>query len=272
MARPDFRPDGPPESSPRLQELAAAGLLKARPWDVIGVALAAPMLVWGLLGWFGTVGDSGGGVPGFSTGAGAVGIGLVLVAAALTLNQVVSGRAHTSSAPPVAVLISGIAVLLILGGMLAKQDSATIESGSVAGLLTAITQCAVLVVGWVKGSRKVVNAARVAELQARQQTADELAARRGQPNAFPQGPPPAGYPLTGTYPPPNYPPPNYPPPNYPPPNYAPPTYPRGTYPQGAVPPAYPQNAYPQNAYPPNGTPSTSPPPNSPGYPPQRRPG
>ena len=61
--------------------MAAGALIRARPWDVIGAGLAVPMVLWGFLGWFGTVGDAAGGQPGFFSGTGAAGIGLVLAAA-----------------------------------------------------------------------------------------------------------------------------------------------------------------------------------------------
>ena len=48
----------------QLDQLPAGAVVRARPWDVVGAALAAPMVLWGFLGWFGTVGDSGGGTSG----------------------------------------------------------------------------------------------------------------------------------------------------------------------------------------------------------------
>ncbi|MCW2493548.1 MAG: hypothetical protein JWN47_2912 [Frankiales bacterium] len=210
----------------RLDQLAGAALVRARPWDVIGAALAGPMLLWGFFGWFGTVGDAGGGVPGFFGGTGAAGISLVLAASALTLNLVLAGKAHTNSAPPVAVLLAGSAVIVILGGLVAKPDSSTIGAGAVAGLLTAISQATTLTIGWVKGSGKAVKAARVAALVAQQGAADQAGARRA---ARPQYGP-GGYPQT---------------------QYPSATYPQAQYPQAQYPQAqYPQGEYPQQQYPP----------------------
>jgi hypothetical protein len=204
-----------------LDDVAGAALIKARPWDVVGAAVGALMLVWGLLGWFGTVGDSGSGVPGFYSGPGAAGIGLVLAASALATNQILAGRAHTSAAPPVSVLLAGAASIVILGGMLAKPGSTTIQAGSVAGLMTALTQVLCLTVGWVKGSGKAVKAAKVAAWQAQQAAAERataLPAMRSTPqygsgiSGYPPPAPPyyptgAYPPVPGTYPPPiGYPP------------------------------------------------------------------
>jgi hypothetical protein len=233
----------------RLDQLAGAALVRARPWDVIGAALGGPMLLWGFFGWFGTVGDTGGGVPGFFGGTGAAGISLVLAASALTLNLVLAGKAHTNSAPPVAVLLAGSAAIVILGGLVAKPDSATIGAGAVAGLLTAISQATTLTVGWVKGSGKAVNAARVAALVAQQDAADQAGAGRA---ARPQYGP-GGYPQT-QYPSPQYPAPQYPQGQYPQGQYPPSQYPQGQYPpsqypQGQYPPSqYPQAQYPQGEY------------------------
>jgi hypothetical protein len=250
-------------------QLAGAALVKARPWDVIGAALGVPMLLWGLLGWFGTVGDASGGTAGFFSGTGAAGIALVLAAAALTAHQVLSGRAHTNIAPPVAVLLAGAAAVMILGGLLAKPDSTTIEAGAIAGLLTALSQGATLTVGWIKGSGKAVRAARMAAWTADQQAADVAAAARAaqpavaipgqqgypppgfygypgpvaQPSRYPQQqgyPLPQGYPQQQGYPPPPPAAGSYPPPppaggSYPPPppaagSYPPPPPAAGSYP------------------------------------------
>ena len=62
----------------QLDQLAAAAVVRARPWDVVGAALGAPDGAVGLPRWFGTAGDAGAGVPGFFAGTGAAGIGLVL--------------------------------------------------------------------------------------------------------------------------------------------------------------------------------------------------
>ena len=234
----------------RLDDLAGAALLRARPWDVIGAALGVPMLVWGLLGWFGTVGDAGGGVSGYFSGTGAAGIGLVLAASCLLLNQILAGLAHSNAAPPVAVLLSGASALVILGGVLAKPDSATLQAGAVTGLLTAISQCVVLSVGWVKGSSKAVKAAHVAALIAQQEAAD-AAARTGRPAAQPGYPQP-GYPQPG-YVPGGQPQPGGGQPYYPAPGYAQPGYPPAAYPPGYPPPGYPPaGAAPPVNYPPPG--------------------
>ena len=173
----------------QLDQLPAGAVVRARPWDVIGAGLAAPMVLWGFLGWFGTVGDSGGGMPGFYSGTGAAGIGLVLAAAALTANQLLAGRPHEKASPPVSVFLAAAAAIVILGGMVAKPDSATIQAGSVAGLLTALTQGLVLTRGWLQGSQKSVKAANVRALNERQAAAD-LAAAASQPG---RGWPPGGY-------------------------------------------------------------------------------
>jgi hypothetical protein len=192
----------------RLDQVAASALVRSRPWDVVGTAIGVPMMLWGFLGWFGTVGDTGGGVPGFFSGTGAAGIGLVLAATALSLNQMLSGRAHNATAPPVSVLLAAAAAIVILGGMIAKPASTTIEAGSVAGLLTAISQGAILTVGWVTGSGKAVKAAHVQAWNARQMAADQAAAASGRSSVPPYGslgtPAPGTYPIPGQYP---YPPP-----------------------------------------------------------------
>jgi hypothetical protein len=188
----------------QLDQLPAGAIVRARPWDVIGAGLAAPMVLWGFLGWFGTAGDSGGGLPGFYSGTGAAGIGLVLAAAALTVSQLLAGRPHEKASPPAGVFLAVAAAVIILGGMVAKPDSATIQAGSVAGLLTALTQAVVLVRGWLQGSQKSVKAANVRALNERQASADLFAvagqqrgyaAPTGYPppsNGYPAGP--AGYP------------------------------------------------------------------------------
>ncbi|HEU5268586.1 MAG TPA: hypothetical protein VFU36_01590, partial [Jatrophihabitans sp.] len=135
----------------QFDQLPAAPVVRARPWDVIGAGLAAPMVLWGFLGWFGVAGDSGGGMPGFYSGAGAAGIALVLAAAGLITNQLLAGRPHEKASPPVAVFLATAAAVIILGGMVAKPDSATIQAGSVAGLLTAVSQAVVLTRGWLQG-------------------------------------------------------------------------------------------------------------------------
>jgi hypothetical protein len=252
----------------QLDQLPAGAVVRARPWDVIGAGLAAPMVLWGFLGWFGTVGDSGGGMPGFYSGTGAAGIGLVLAAAALTANQLLAGRPHEKASPPVPVFLAAAAAIVILGGMVAKPDSATIQAGSVAGLLTALTQGLVLTRGWLQGSQKSVKAANVRALNERQAAAD-LAAAANQPGRGwpPGGYQPAGYggwPATaasGSYPPGGYPQGSgYPQgPSYPVASgYPPGGYPAGGYPQPPV-PRYPQ-------FPP-GYPSGPPPNPALGYPP-----
>lgn len=228
----------------QLDQLAAGALVRARPWDAIGAGLAAPMVLWGFLGWFGTVGDSGGGQPGFYAGTGAAGIGLVLAAAALTLNQLLEGRPHQRTGPPVAVLLAGAASIIVLGGMIAKPDSSTIQAGSVAGLLTALSQAGVLVLGWLRGSEKSLKAANVRALHAQQAAADQAAA--GQQHR-PAGYPAAGYPAAG-----------YPQP--PAPRYPQPFYPQGGpqqggYQQGQYPAQYPPVGYPAAQYPPGGYPA-----------------
>src|SRR4051795_10479461 len=143
----------------QLDQLPAGAVVRARPWDVIGAGLAAPMVLWGFLGWVGPVGDAGGGLPGFYSGTGAAGIALVLAAAALTMNLLLAGRPHEKNSPPVAVFLAAAAAIVILGGMVAKPDSATIQAGSVAGLLTALTQGAVLTRGWHGGRPETGEAA-----------------------------------------------------------------------------------------------------------------
>jgi len=273
----------------QLDQLPAAAVVRTRLWDVIGAGLAAPMVLWGFLGWFGTAGDSGGGLPGFYSGTGATGIGLVLAAAGLTVNQLLAGRPHERASPPAAVFLAAAAAVIILGGMVAKPDSATIQAGSVAGLLTALTQAAVLTRGWLQGSQKAIKAANVRALNERQAAADLFAAV-GQPRGFagpanyPPGP--AGYPpgpggygggagWPGGYPAGGYPPGGYPAGGYPPGGYPPGGYPPGGY-QPPV-PRYPQ--VPTPTYP-AGRPAGPPPgfvanyPSSPnaGYPPGPPPG
>jgi hypothetical protein len=212
----------------QLDQLAAGAIVRARPWDAVGVALAAPMVVWGFLGWFGTVGDSGGGQPGFFAGTGAAGIGLVLAASALTLSHVLAGRPYDRTSPPAPVFLAGVAAIIVLGGLIAKPDSTTIQAGAVAGLLTALSQCTVLVLGWLRGSEKTLKAANVRALQAQQDAADQAA----------QG----GYR-------PDYPQPQYPNAQYPLSQYPNGQYPNAQYPSGAAAPAaYPQG-YPQQGYP-----------------------
>ena len=175
----------------QLDQLPAGAIVRARLWDVIGAGLAAPMVLWGFLGWFGTAGDSGGGMPGFYSGTGAAGIGLVLAAAALTVSLLLAGRPHEKASPPAGVFLAAAAAVIILGGMVAKPDSATIQAGSVAGLLTALTQAVVLVRGWLQGSQKSVKAANVRALNERQANADLFAAT-GQPRGYGA---PTGYPF-----------------------------------------------------------------------------
>jgi hypothetical protein len=227
----------------RLQELAGAALIKARPWDVIGAALAVPMVVWGLLDWFGNVGDSGGGVPGFYSAPGATGIALSLAASALITNQILSGRAHLNSAPPVSVLLAIGACIVVIGGELAKPASITIQAGAVAGLLTCLTQAVCLAVGWMKGSGKTVKAARVAQWREQQELADQAAVERAgaTPVWMPSGP----RPMT-----------QYP---YPPNSYPPNSYPPGSYPPNSYPPVPPAQQYPPSGfYPPAGAPPRPP--------------
>lgn len=159
----------------QLEQVAAGALIRARPWDLTGVGLAAPMVIWGFFDWFGTVGDTGGGQPGFFSGTGAAGIGLVLAAAAIALNQALAGRPHEPTSPPVAAMLAGAGALVILGGMIAKPDSTTIQAGSVLGLLTALCQGGALVVGWLRGSEKSLKAANVRAAQAQQAAADQAA-------------------------------------------------------------------------------------------------
>ena len=248
-----------------LDQLAAGALVRARPWDVVGAALGAPMIVWGFLGWFGTVGDSGGGVPGFYSGTGAAGIALVLAAAALTLHQLLEGRAHTSTSPPVAAFLAGAATVIVLGGMIAKPDSATIGAGSVAGLLTALTQIGVLVMGWLRGSDKTVRAAHVRAVQAQQAVADQAAVAALQvAQRYPvPGFSPAGYGQPGNRQP------QYGQPSNVQPQYGQP-YPGGFTPAGGGYP--PQQGYPQQGYPQQGYPPQSIPPQNPGPPPNWQPG
>ncbi|HEY2043548.1 MAG TPA: hypothetical protein VGH11_12795 [Jatrophihabitans sp.] len=246
----------PPAVRDQFDQLAASALIKARPWDVVGIALAIPMLLWGFLNWFGAVGDTAGGVPGFFSGTGAAGIGLVLAASALSLTQVLAGRAHVATAPPASAMLAGAAAIVILGGIVAKPDSTTVAAGSVAGLLTAVSQVVALLLGWTKGSGKSVNAARMQAWQAEQDAADNAADRTaarasnalnqaGQtgsqfvpgypaPNQYrqyPYGPPPGQY-GPGQYPPGQYPPRQYPPGQYPSGQYPPGEYPSGQYPSG----------------------------------------
>lgn len=218
----------------QLEQLPAGAIVRARPWDVGGVGLAAPMVLWGFLGWFGTVGDSSGGASGFFSGTGAVGTGLVFAAAACTLNQVLAGRPHERTSPPLSALLSAAAVIVILGGMVAKPDSATIQAGAVAGLLTALTQAAVLVLGWLQGSEKTVKAANIRAVDAQQAAAD-LAARTTY------GSPYQGYGNGSSQP--------YPPRTAPPgyaPGYGPGYPPPGQYPYPGQPPRPGQYPYPPN--------------------------
>jgi hypothetical protein len=245
----------------QLEQMAAGALIRARPWDVVGAGLAAPMVLWGFLGWFGTVGDSAGGQPGFFSGTGAAGIGLVLAAAALALNQSLEGRPHQRTSPPVAVLLAGAGSVIVLGGMIAKPDSATIQAGSVAGLLTALSQVAVLLLGWLRGSEKSLKAANVRTVQAQQAAADLAAAQlmsgpyqTYRTPGYPAGPV-AGY---GGYP--QAPPPRYPAAQFPPAQYPPGQYPAGQYPgqQPAGQYPYPYNQIPTEQYPPQPPPGQYP--------------
>ena len=251
-----------------LRQLGGAAVLKARPWDVIGAALGAPMIIWGLLDWFATAGDSGGGTSGFYSGTGAAGIALVLAASALTLNLALSGRAHSDTAPPVAVFLAAGAAIIVLGGMLVKPSSITISAGAVAGLLTALSQAFCLTCGWVKGSGKAVSAARMAAFTAAQDEADRAAT--GQPGwqrvpSAPPGYPPPGYPAPG-YSPPGYPPAGYSAPGYPPAGYPGPGYAAAGYPTPRYPgPGYPSPGYQQPGYPPP-PPAAYPPAGYPGNP------
>jgi len=231
----------------QLEQMAAGTLIRARPWDVIGAGLAVPMVLWGFLGWFGTVGDAAGGQPGFFSGTGAAGIGLVLAAAAVALNQSLAGRPHQRTSPPVAALLAGAASVVVLGGMIAKPDSATIQAGSVAGLLTALSQLGALLLGWLSGSEKSVKEANVRAVQAQQAAADLAAAHYGSSPYQPYQPyQPAGPGGYGGYP-------QAPPPRYPAAQYPPAPYPAGPYP--AQPPVgqypYPYNQIPTAQYPPS---------------------
>ncbi len=196
------------------------------------------MVVWGFLGWFGTVGDSGGGQPGFFAGTGAAGIGLVLAASALTLSHILAGRPYDRTSPPAPVFLAGVAAIIVLGGLIAKPDSTTIQAGAVAGLLTALTQCTVLVLGWLRGSEKTLKAAHVRAWHAQQEAADR-AAQGGYPAApYRPATPQAGYPQA------QYPQAGYPQAQYPAgAPYPQPGYPQQGYPQ-APPPQYPQAQYP----------------------------
>jgi hypothetical protein len=199
----------------QFEQVAAGALVRARPWDLTGAGLAAPMVIWGFLGWFGTVGDSAGGQPGFFSGTGAAGIGLVLAAAAVAVNQSLAGRPHEPTSPPVAAMLSGAGALVILGGMIAKPDSATIQAGSVAGLLTALAQAGALVMGWLRGSEKSLKAANVRAAQAQQAAADQAAQYGAAPygGQYVTGPYGPTYQPVRTYPAP--PAPRYPAPQYP---------------------------------------------------------
>jgi hypothetical protein len=240
-------------SQSKLDDLAAAGLVKSRAWDVVGAALGAPMIVWGFLSWFGTAGDEGGGVPGFFTGSGAAGIGLVLAASGYALNQILSGRAHETAGPPVSVFLAGAATIVILGSIIAKPVTATIEPGSIAGFMTAALQAGLLTLGWVKGSGKTVKASRVQALAAAQAQADR-AASAPQSFAGRYGPAAAVQP---THPQPGYGQPAYAQPGYGAPGYAQPGYGAPGYAQpGYGAPGYGQPPYGQPGYgqPPYGQP------------------
>jgi hypothetical protein len=178
----------------RLERLAGGTLFRARPWDVTGAALGIPMIVWGFLSWFGVVGDAGGGVPGFFSGTGAAGIGLVLAASAVAINQILAGRAYTAGAPSAQILLSTAGAVIVLGGMIAKPDSATIQVGAVAGVFTAIAQAGALTVAWVRGSDKTVKSANVRILNAQQAAADQMAQIAAAQRAVPVPPPVWGAP------------------------------------------------------------------------------
>lgn len=245
----------------QLEQMAAGTLIRARPWDVVGAGLAVPMVLWGFLGWFGTVGDAAGGQPGFFSGTGAAGIGLVLAAAAVALNQSLEGRPHQRTSPPVAALLAGAASVVILGGMIAKPDSATIQAGSVAGLLTALSQVAALLVGWLRGSEKSLKAANVRAVQAQQAAADLAAAHYGASPYQPYRP--AGYGGYPQAPPPRYPAAQFPAGQYPAAQYPVAQFPAAQYPYSAQPPGqypsqpgagqypYPYNQIPTGQYPPS---------------------
>lgn len=153
------------------------------------------MVLWGFLGWFGTVGDSGGGVSGFFSGAGATGIGLVFAATAVSAHQILLGRAHTRTSPPLSAFLSAAGVIVILGGLIAKPDSSTIQAGAVAGLLTALVQAGSLTIGWLAGSEKSVKAANIRAIDAQQAAADQAAANPylGYGNGYPPARYPHGY-------------------------------------------------------------------------------
>jgi hypothetical protein len=243
----------------RLDQVAAGTLIRARPWDVTGAALGIPMILWGFLSWFGVVGDAGGGVPGFFSGTGAAGIGLVLAASAVSINQILAGRAYTAGAPSVQILLSAAGAVIVLGGLIAKPDSATIQVGAVVGLFTAIAQTAALTVAWLHGSDKTVKSANVRILNAQQAAADQVAQIAAAQRATSVPPPTWGAP--------GYPsqygqtqqpyPPQYGQPQQPyPPQYG--------QPQQPYPPQYgqPQQPYAPQQQPPYGQPPYSPPPYS----------
>jgi len=218
-----------------LDQLAAGALVRARPWDVAGAAFGAPMVIWGFLGWFGAIGDSGGGISGFYSGTGAAGIGLVLAASAVVLHQILAGRAHLAETPPVAAMLAAGAAIIVLGGMIAKPDSATVQAGSVAGLLTATGQAVALTVGWLRGSDKTVRAERVRALHAEQAAADLAAGQR----------------YAGYYPP-GYGQPGYGQPGYGQPGYGQPGYGQPGYGQAGYGPGYGRPGYGQPSYGPAG--------------------
>src|SRR3954470_19089932 len=95
-----------------LDQLAAGALVRARPWDVVGAAFGAPMVLWGFLGWFGTVGDSGGGCSGFYSGTGAAGIGRVPAGSAVPQHQLLAGRTPQAEPAPVAALLAAGAAII----------------------------------------------------------------------------------------------------------------------------------------------------------------
>ena len=236
-------PDGHPAADV-LRRVPAGAVVRARPWDVTAAALSLPMVLWGFLFWFGVAGDSSGSIPGYYSGSGAAGIALSLAAGSMALNQILSERAHQASAPPVQVFLGGAAAVVILGGMIAKPDSATIQAGAVAGLFTTVAQATCLTIGWVRGSDKSVRSEALKAWLEQQQAADE-AKRAARPQPWSPCIPPYAQP-------------GYPQPPYPQPPYRQPPYPQQQYPQQQPyppqpypqqQPAYPQPPYPQPPYP-----------------------
>lgn len=169
----------PPNPLARLDTsaLPVDGLLRARVWDVLGAAATVPMVLFGFFSWFGLVGDTGG-EAGFYNGTGAAAIALSVAAGSVALNQMLSGRPHRPQAPPVQAFLAAGSAVVVLGGMLAKPDSVTVQVGSFGGLMVAVAQAILLTVGWVKGSGKTVKAANLRAVDAEQEVADAIAEQR----------------------------------------------------------------------------------------------